>query len=136
MFNSFSSRFKQSKQAYSYFSFVTDQIIKYSVKASLYSSDVHGLGDHVLNKYLSMLDSNLDMCKAIDIDLISDTSNNDGTYTMKKVLIQNIEQLELVREEIRVSSLFSHPYLLPLLGHAIISVKINENLEPSPSPLV
>ncbi|XP_058724657.1 shaggy-related protein kinase alpha-like isoform X5 [Vicia villosa] len=42
---------------------------------------------------------------------------------MKKVLIQNNEQLELVREEIRVSSLFSHPNLLPLLDHAIISVK-------------
>jgi serine/threonine kinase 16 len=43
---------------------------------------------------------------------------------MKKVLIQNTEQLELVREEIRVSSLFSHPNLLPLLDHAIISVKV------------
>ncbi|KAF7838576.1 serine/threonine-protein kinase 16 [Senna tora] len=47
----------------------------------------------------------------------------DGTYAMKKVLIQNNEQLELVKEEIRVSSLFSHPNLLPLLDHAIISVK-------------
>uniref|UniRef100_A0A1J3K5F3 non-specific serine/threonine protein kinase n=1 Tax=Noccaea caerulescens TaxID=107243 RepID=A0A1J3K5F3_NOCCA len=47
----------------------------------------------------------------------------DGTYAMKKVLIQNKEQLELVREEIRVSSLFNHPNLLPLLDHAIISVK-------------
>lgn len=43
---------------------------------------------------------------------------------MKKVLIQNGEQLELVREEIRVSSLFSHPNLLPLLDHAIIAVKV------------
>ncbi|MBA0821253.1 hypothetical protein Goarm_018122 [Gossypium armourianum] len=42
---------------------------------------------------------------------------------MKKVLIQNNEQLELVREEIRVSSLFSHPNLLPLLDHAIIAIK-------------
>ncbi|XP_068464538.1 uncharacterized protein [Phaseolus vulgaris] len=49
--------------------------------------------------------------------------SEDGTYAMKKVLIQNNEQLELVREEIRVSSLFSHPNLLPLLDHAIISVK-------------
>lgn len=49
---------------------------------------------------------------------------DDGTYAMKKVLIQNSEQLELVREEIRVSSLFSHPNLLPLLDHAIISVKV------------
>ncbi|XAR51259.1 Non-specific serine/threonine protein kinase [Bertholletia excelsa] len=49
--------------------------------------------------------------------------SDDGTYAMKKVLIQNTEQLELVREEIRVSSLFSHPNLLPLLDHAIISVK-------------
>ena len=47
-FNSFSSKLKQSKQAHSYFSFISDQIIKYSVKASLYSSDVCGLGDHVL----------------------------------------------------------------------------------------
>nr|POE98994.1 hypothetical protein CFP56_59212 [Quercus suber] len=30
-----------------------------------------------------------------------------------------------MREEIRVSSLFSNPNLLPLLGHAIISVKEN-----------
>ena len=43
---------------------------------------------------------------------------------MKKVLIQNTEQLELVREEIRVSSLFGHPNLLPLLDHAIIPVKV------------
>ncbi|KAA8542340.1 hypothetical protein F0562_023524 [Nyssa sinensis] len=49
--------------------------------------------------------------------------SDDGTYAMKKVIIQNNEQLELVREEIRVSSLFSHPNLLPLLDHAIISVK-------------
>ncbi|WJX23043.1 non-specific serine/threonine protein kinase [Trifolium repens] len=48
---------------------------------------------------------------------------DDGSYAMKKVLIQNNKQLELVREEIRVSSLFSHPNLLPLLDHAIISVK-------------
>ncbi|CAI0431774.1 unnamed protein product [Linum tenue] len=50
----------------------------------------------------------------------------DGTYAMKKVLIQNNEQLELVREEIRVSSLFSHPNLLPLLDHAIIAVKTTQ----------
>ncbi|KAJ6387225.1 hypothetical protein OIU78_017021 [Salix suchowensis] len=49
--------------------------------------------------------------------------SGDGTYAMKKVLIQNDEQLELVREEIRVSSLFNHSNLLPLLDHAIISVK-------------
>ncbi|KAK8554585.1 hypothetical protein V6N13_093568 [Hibiscus sabdariffa] len=50
---------------------------------------------------------------------------DDGTYAMKKVLIQNSEQLELVCEEIRVSSLFSHPNLLPLLDHAIISIKLS-----------
>ncbi|KAL3343054.1 hypothetical protein AABB24_026885 [Solanum stoloniferum] len=49
--------------------------------------------------------------------------SDDGTYAMKKVLIQNSEQLELVKEEIRVSSLFTHPNLLPLLDHAIIAVK-------------
>nr|AFK34971.1 unknown [Lotus japonicus] len=49
--------------------------------------------------------------------------SDDGSYAMKKVLIQNNEQLELVREEIRVSSLFNHPNLLPLLDHAIIAVK-------------
>ncbi|KAF6148103.1 hypothetical protein GIB67_024278 [Kingdonia uniflora] len=48
---------------------------------------------------------------------------DDGTYAMKKVLIQTNEQLELVREEIRVSALFSHPNLLPLLDHATISIK-------------
>ncbi|XP_025652488.1 uncharacterized protein [Arachis hypogaea] len=47
----------------------------------------------------------------------------DGTYAMKKVLIKSNEQLELVREEIHVSSLFNHPNLLSLLDHAIISVK-------------
>ncbi|KAG9137140.1 hypothetical protein Leryth_011953 [Lithospermum erythrorhizon] len=57
--------------------------------------------------------------KLKDPSFISD----DGTYAMKKVLIQNTEQLELVREEIRVSSLFTHPNLLPLLDHAIIAVK-------------
>ncbi|CAO2826894.1 unnamed protein product [Amaranthus hypochondriacus] len=53
--------------------------------------------------------------------------SDDGTYAMKKVLIQNIEQLELVREEIRVSSLFTHPNLLPLLDHAIIKVKATQD---------
>ncbi|MCL7044433.1 hypothetical protein MKW94_004778 [Papaver nudicaule] len=48
----------------------------------------------------------------------------DGSYSIKKVLIENEEQLETVREEIRVSSFFSHPNLLPLLDHAIISVKV------------
>lgn len=43
---------------------------------------------------------------------------------MKKVLIQNNEQLQFVKEEIRISSLFNHPNLLPLLDHAIISVKV------------
>lgn len=52
--------------------------------------------------------------------------SDDGTYAMKKVLIQNTEQLELVREEIRVSSLFNHPNLLPLLDHAIIKVKATQ----------
>ncbi|RYR75691.1 hypothetical protein Ahy_A01g000270 isoform C [Arachis hypogaea] len=51
--------------------------------------------------------------------------SEDGTYAMKKVLIKSNEQLELVREEIRVSSLFNHPNLLPLLDHAIISVKVS-----------
>jgi serine/threonine kinase 16 len=48
----------------------------------------------------------------------------DGTYAMKKVLIQTKEQLDLVKEEIRVSTLFNHPNLLPLLNHAIIEVKV------------
>ncbi|XP_020268180.1 serine/threonine-protein kinase 16-like isoform X2 [Asparagus officinalis] len=55
--------------------------------------------------------------KSIDPSHISD----EGTYAMKKVIIQNEEQLELVKEEIHVSSLFSHPNLLPLLDHAIIT---------------
>ncbi|KAH0943027.1 LOW QUALITY PROTEIN: hypothetical protein HID58_002664 [Brassica napus] len=37
--------------------------------------------------------------------------------------LENKEQLKLVREEIRVWSLFHHTNLLPLLDHAIISVK-------------
>lgn len=53
--------------------------------------------------------------------------SDDGTYAMKKVLIENNEHLELVKEEIRISSLFSHPNLLPLLDHAIISVKASQD---------
>ncbi|XP_047328588.1 probable serine/threonine-protein kinase DDB_G0291350 [Impatiens glandulifera] len=49
--------------------------------------------------------------------------SDDGTYAMKKILVQNNEQLDLVREEIRVSSLFNHPNLLPLLDQAIIAVQ-------------
>ncbi|XP_031493158.1 uncharacterized protein LOC116259464 [Nymphaea colorata] len=49
--------------------------------------------------------------------------SDNGMYAMKKVLIQSGEQLELVRQEISVSSLFSHPNLLPLLDHATIAVK-------------
>ncbi|CAA6661495.1 unnamed protein product [Spirodela intermedia] len=48
--------------------------------------------------------------------------SDHGMYAMKKVLVGTEEELELVREEIRVSSLFSHPNLLPLLDHAIIPV--------------
>ncbi|KAF7071952.1 hypothetical protein CFC21_077162 [Triticum aestivum] len=47
----------------------------------------------------------------------------DGTYALKKVFIQSDQHLELVRQEIRVSSQFSHPNLLPLLENAIIAVK-------------
>ncbi|KAG9132104.1 hypothetical protein Leryth_024326 [Lithospermum erythrorhizon] len=50
-------------------------------------------------------------------------ASDDGTYAMKKLLIQTNEQLESVREEIRVSSLFIHPNILPLLDYAIIPVK-------------
>ncbi|XP_077216282.1 uncharacterized protein LOC143850889 [Tasmannia lanceolata] len=49
--------------------------------------------------------------------------SDDGMYAMKKVLIQTNEQLESVRQEIQVSSQFSHPNLLPLLDHAIVAVK-------------
>lgn len=48
----------------------------------------------------------------------------DGIYALKKVLIRSEQHLELVRQEIRVSSQFSHPNLLPLLEHAIIAVKV------------
>ncbi|KAL8488023.1 hypothetical protein ACS0TY_024340 [Phlomoides rotata] len=59
---------------------------------------------------------------------IKDSSHisGDGTYAMKKVLIQTTEQLELVTEEIRVSSQFNHPNLLPLLDHAIIAIKASQ----------
>lgn len=53
---------------------------------------------------------------------------------MKKVLIQNSEQLALVKEEIRVSSLFTHPNLLPLLDHAIIAVKVIAAVTLDPPP--
>ncbi|KAG6386015.1 hypothetical protein SASPL_154899 [Salvia splendens] len=60
---------------------------------------------------------------------IKDSSHisGDGTYAMKKVLIQNSDQLEMVRDEIRVSSQFNHPNLLPLLDHAIIKVKASQD---------
>lgn len=48
---------------------------------------------------------------------------DDGLYALKKVVIQTGEQLELVKKEIHVTSLFNHPNLLPLIDHAIISVK-------------
>ncbi|WOK95217.1 putative serine/threonine-protein kinase [Canna indica] len=57
--------------------------------------------------------------KFIDSSHVSD----DGIYAMKKVIIQSEEQLELVKQEISVSTLFSHPNLLPLLDHGIIPVK-------------
>ncbi|KAG0473658.1 hypothetical protein HPP92_015515 [Vanilla planifolia] len=50
-------------------------------------------------------------------------NSDNGTYALKKIFIQSEEQLALVKEEIHVSSLFSHPNLLPLLDHAIIAVK-------------
>uniref|UniRef100_A0A803NAN1 non-specific serine/threonine protein kinase n=1 Tax=Chenopodium quinoa TaxID=63459 RepID=A0A803NAN1_CHEQI len=56
----------------------------------------------------------------------STCKQDDGTYAMKKVLIQNNKQLDLLREEIRVSSLFTYPNLLPLLDHAIIKVKATQ----------
>ncbi|KAK8940886.1 3-phosphoinositide-dependent protein kinase 1 [Platanthera zijinensis] len=49
--------------------------------------------------------------------------SDDGSYALKKILIQSEEQLVLVKEEIRVSSLFNHPNMLPLLDHAILAVK-------------
>uniref|UniRef100_A0A0D6R7P7 non-specific serine/threonine protein kinase n=1 Tax=Araucaria cunninghamii TaxID=56994 RepID=A0A0D6R7P7_ARACU len=49
--------------------------------------------------------------------------SEDGIYALKKVLIQTEEQLQLVKQEIHVSSLFNHPNLLPLLDHSIIAVK-------------
>ncbi|KAJ4791857.1 Serine/threonine-protein kinase 16 [Rhynchospora pubera] len=61
--------------------------------------------------------------KSIDPSHIS----ADGTYAMKKFMIHSKEQLELVKQEIRVSSQFNHPNLLPLLDHAIISVKGKED---------
>ncbi|KAJ3693249.1 hypothetical protein LUZ60_008729 [Juncus effusus] len=50
----------------------------------------------------------------------------DGTYALKKFMIHSNEQLELVKQEISVSSQFNHPNLLPLIDHAIISVKGKE----------
>ena len=48
-----------------------------------------------------------------------------GLFAVKKVVIQTEEQLELVKQEIHVMSLFNHPNLLPLVDHAIISVKVS-----------
>ncbi|KAE8672570.1 PHOTOPERIOD-INDEPENDENT EARLY FLOWERING 1 family protein [Hibiscus syriacus] len=52
-------------------------------------------------------------------EVVSDSSSALASGLAKK----NNEQMDFVREEIRVSSLFSHPNLLPLLDHAIIFVK-------------
>ena len=49
-------------------------------------------------------------------------------YALKKVLIQSEELLELVRQEIYVSSLFKHPNLIRLMESSIISVKVREPL--------
>lgn len=49
----------------------------------------------------------------------------DGLYALKKVLVQTDEQLELVKQEIFISSSFNHPNLLPLLEHSIIAVKVS-----------
>lgn len=49
-----------------------------------------------------------------------------GLFAVKKVLVQTEEQLELVKQEIHVMSLFNHPNLLPLVDHAIISVKVSK----------
>jgi hypothetical protein len=61
---------------------------------------------------------------ALVIIIFSWLISADGSYALKKVLIQSNEHLELVRQEIHVSSQFSHPNLLPLLEHAIIAVKV------------
>lgn len=55
-------------------------------------------------------------------------SADDGTYAMKKVNIQTEQKLDVVRHEINVSSMFNHPNLLPLLDHAIIPVKVINNI--------
>ena len=49
----------------------------------------------------------------------------DGTYALKKVVIQTEEQLELVKQEIDACTRFSHPNLLPLLDHSIIPVQVS-----------
>jgi hypothetical protein len=56
----------------------------------------------------------------------------DGFFALKKVLIQNNEQLDLVKQEIHVSSYFKHPNLLPLLDHAIIPVKVTPDYKELP----
>jgi serine/threonine protein kinase len=48
----------------------------------------------------------------------------NGLYALKKVLVQTEEQLELVKHEIHVLTLFNHPNLIPLLDYSIISVKV------------
>jgi serine/threonine kinase 16 len=58
--------------------------------------------------------------------------HGDGFFALKKVLIQNNEQLDLVKEEIHVSSYFKHPNLLPLLDHAIIPVKVTPDYKELP----
>lgn len=69
------------------------------------------LGDHIFS---STLITFILCCHITD----------DGIYALKKVLIRSDQHLELVRQEIQVSSLFSHPNLLPLLEHTIIAVKV------------
>ncbi|XP_072970959.1 uncharacterized protein [Typha angustifolia] len=74
---------------------------------------------YLVKELVSDPGSGLAKKKTVDPSHISD----DGTYAMKKVLIQSEEQLELVRQEIRVSSQFKHPNLLPLIDNTIIAIK-------------
>lgn len=52
----------------------------------------------------------------------------DGSYAIKKVLVQSEEQAEMVRQEIEVSTLFNHPNVLRLLDSDIIPLKVRFTL--------
>ncbi|KAF6155931.1 hypothetical protein GIB67_039262 [Kingdonia uniflora] len=89
---------------------------------------VNGGGDVWINENRFRIVRQLGECGFAFVYLVKEISNNNpsSTVTASLGVAKKLKDPSyvLVREEIRVSILFSHPKLLPLLDHAIISVKV------------